>query len=78
MICDDSDNYEFHISAKEGSNLEGIDTNIKILDDYNRTKNYTLHQEPHDADICQPCGARGLSASGVINAAVIDAPSHGH
>ena len=54
MICNDSDEYEFHISARQGAKLDGIpDRVLGILDDYGlNPQGQTFHEEPHPVDVC--------------------------
>ena len=55
MICNDSDEYEFHISSRNTStDLSGIPQRVlSILDSYNlNPQNYTFHEEPHDEAKC--------------------------
>ena len=61
MICNDSDEYEFHISAREGTDLSGVaDKVLGILDDYHlNPQGQTFHEEPHNSDVCQACLSKG-------------------
>ena len=61
MICNESDEYEFHVSAKEGSDITNVDTKVlEILEEYSlNPKNYSFHQEVHDQDVCGTCFERG-------------------
>ena len=49
MICNDSDEYEFHISAKANADVAGVDTKVlSILDEYDlNPNNDTFHEETH-------------------------------
>ena len=61
MVCNDSDEYEFHVSAREGADLTGVgDKVLKILDDYGlNPQGQTFHQEPHDDTCPSQCLATG-------------------
>lgn len=55
MICNDSDEYEFHISSRNTStDLTGIpERTLAILDVYDlNPQNYTFDEEPHDESEC--------------------------
>lgn len=54
MICNDSNEYEFHVSAREGTDLTGVEKMVlSILDEYNlNPEAQAFHQEPHDPTIC--------------------------
>jgi hypothetical protein len=54
MICNESDEYEFHVSAREGTDLTGVqDRVLGILDTYAlNPQGQTFHQEPHDTKTC--------------------------
>ena len=55
MICNDSDEYEFHISSKTTStDLTGVPEKVlSILASYGlNPQNYTFHEEPHNETKC--------------------------
>jgi len=65
MICNDSDEYEFHVSAREGADLRGVEKRVLgILDDYGlNPEAQTFHQEPHDPNTCSD-GLNSFAHSG--------------
>ena len=66
MICNDSDEYEFHISSRNTStDLSGIPQKVlSILDTYDlNPQNYTFYEEPHDDTKCNTVAKSSASTS---------------